>query len=143
MQDSDDVDVTIQNILEYSRDIEATKRRIETLNESVREEIEECPEFTEVQESAEKLKAAKERLRLALQSNARYNNMLEKLGELKDTKKDQEEILSDHIVAYYAMTRERQIQVADDGDAQDLVLKGRLGAHRKYQTNLFAGGSNE
>ena len=43
------------------------------------------------------------------------------------------QILSDHIVAYYGLTQERQLEIGEEGEAINLILTGKLGKTEKYQ----------
>lgn len=127
---------TIDTIREYAADIDKTKQDIKTLNEAASEQVESETAYNEVAELTEQLAAAKERLKSSLMSNHVYNDVMEKLAECKNKLADQEDILSLHIVEYYAGTHERQIEMNAEGDAREILVKGKLGKRGKFQTRL-------
>jgi hypothetical protein len=130
---------TISTIKTYELDIEQTKEQVKTITEQIKDELESMPSYHAVQEAEAALADAKTRLKQELLGNADYNDMLETKGQLGDQLRDQKDILSEHIIAYYGLTQERQLQIEDDGDARELILKGSLGKKQKYQTSLFGG----
>lgn len=134
-----EVDSTIQTIRLYEKDIDATKHKIDTINEQLRDELEAMQEYIAVRDAQEVLDEAKAKLKLALLDDASYNNLLEEKGQLNEKMRDMKEILSDHLVAYFAQTNERQIEISDNGDARSVIITGKLGKRQKYQTSLLAG----
>lgn len=132
-----ELDQTIEAIRECQRDIEVTKGRIRTQAEIIREKIEARDEWLEVESLKEALTAARSKLSLSLAGDEDHNNRLEALGQDKDKLRSLHSIMSDHVVAYYGMTQERQVEMTEQGDARELVLTGKLGKEAKFQTSLF------
>lgn len=134
---------TIENIRLTARDIEATKRKLKVVNEQIEAILEDMDEAEEVVKAQEALADAKQKLASALMGRGNYNDLMENAGEIKQTLKDQKEILSLHLVAYYQLSNgERQVEIDDYGNAREVILKGTLGAEGKYQTSLLTGGSD-
>lgn len=136
MSDSE-VTKTVNSIREVQRDIETSKGRIKTANELITDKKQEMDEWLEVESLKEQLGEAKKKLALALSNDPDHNNRLESLGQEKDKLTSLKNILSDHIVVYYGMTQERQVEMTEMGDARTLILSGRLGKEEKFQTSLF------
>lgn len=130
--------VTINNIKDKERDIDATQQQIATRKEMIEELVEQKQEWLDVETAKEELEHARQRLAQVLATDRDYNDQLEDLGQLKDKLKSEKELLSDLIVGYALETKERQIELNNQGDARELVIKGRLGKKAKYQTNMFA-----
>jgi hypothetical protein len=140
MKINDDVSSAIETVKLYMADIAESDRKLAVLKEQLQEEIETTNEFETVQELDEKFKYAKQQLKSALMSNSTYNNLAEEKAQLQEKKKDQKQILSDHLVAYFQLSGgERQIEVSADGDAREVIVSGKLGKEQKFQTNLFQG----
>lgn len=129
----------VDTIRTYDRDIEITKNQIATLREIIQDKVKEKQEWIDLEEAREALQRARSALSTALLSDGEYNNRLEELAELRDKFKDQKQIQSDFIVAYYAETKEAQIELGANGDARSLVLSGKLGKKQKYQISLGLG----
>lgn len=138
-----DLQSTVSTIKAYELDIEQANEQIKTTNEMIAEELESMAEYQAVEKAQETLKAAKAALKQALLGNAEYNNLLEEKGQLQDKVKDAKEILSDYVVAYFAETKERQLQVETNGDARELIVTGKLGKKQKYQTSIFNASDNK
>jgi small-conductance mechanosensitive channel len=124
----------------YSADIDETAKHIKTQEEMADEIRTKMTAYHEVERLEDELKTAREKLKVDLIRNSNYNDLLEEIGQSKETLKSQKSILSDHIVAYYALTQERQVQTEANGDARQLIVTGKLGKVEKYQTSLFSKG---
>lgn len=137
----DDDDSTLQTIITYVDDIETAENKIKVLKEQLAEIIEKDAKFDEVDTLSISLAKAKEDLKLSLMSKREYNDLCEKIAQLKEDLKENKDILSDYLVEFYATKHERQLQVdPSNGNARDIILKGKLGKEqKKYQTNLFNG----
>jgi hypothetical protein len=62
------------------------------------------------------------------------------MSDLADEKlslKDAQDNLSDFLLAYFADTRERQIELAPQ-NAYELTIKAKLGKAKDFQTNIFS-----
>lgn len=130
---------TVETIKLYERDIESTKQQLKVVNERLQEELEDMPQYSAVKEAETALALAKEHLKNALLSNADYNNLLEEKAGLSEKMRDQKDILSNHLVFYFAETRENQIEMGEKvGDARQVIVTGKLGKRQKYQLNLFS-----
>lgn len=136
MSDSE-VAKTVDSIREVQREIEISKGRIKTANELITDKKQEMDEWLEVESLKEQLGEAKKKLGLALSNDPDHNNRLEASAQEKDKLAGLKNILSDHIIAYYGMTQERQVEMTETGDARTLILSGRLGKEEKFQTSLF------
>lgn len=133
-----DIKETISSVRDHELSIERLKSQISTLNEELQEELEAMDEFDDVNNLSEQLKIAREKLKIATQSNPRYMNLTEKKAELQETLVGHKHILSEQLVAYFAQTKERQIEMGANGDARAVVLTGKLGKSQKYQTSLLS-----
>lgn len=134
-EDAVDYIGTIRN---SSADIEALKSQIKTKKEMVDDHVHQKPEWLEYESKKEETAIAKAKLDAALARDADYNNSMTQLAELKDTVKDKQDTLSTFIVGYHAETKETQVELGANGDARQLIIKGRLGKKQKYQTSLFS-----
>lgn len=129
----------IETIRECATEIDKTKATIKNLREQALDIKEGMAAYDEYTKASDAAKAAKENLRLALMGKAEYNNIMEEIALEADKLKDAQEIISQHIAYYWRETGERQIEVDhNNGDAREIIVKGKLGAKQKYQTNLFS-----
>jgi hypothetical protein len=126
----------IDNVRTFDRDIQKFDHNVKTLKEQVGEFVENTDEHQLIIDLTEKLKLAKEQLRLALSSKSGYNDLLEKLADEKDALKSARQNMSDFLLGYFAETHERQIELGPK-EAREVILKGRLGKPKDFQTNLF------
>jgi predicted RNase H-like nuclease (RuvC/YqgF family) len=140
--DQDRID-TINAVKNQEYIIEMTKKSIDTRKELIAEHIENMQEWLEVEAAKEELMRVRQNMSAKLSSDGIYNDHLEDLAQLKDKLKSEKETLSDLIVGYFSLTKERQMEMTSSGDARTLVIKGSLGKKGKYQTNIFTGSSNE
>jgi hypothetical protein len=140
--DQDRID-TINAVKNQEYIIEMTKKSIDTRKELIAEHIENMQEWLEVEAAKEELMRVRQNMSAKLSSDGIYNDHLEDLAQLKDKLKSEKETLSDLIVGYFSLTKERQIEMTSSGDARTLVIKGSLGKKGKYQTSIFTGSSNE
>jgi hypothetical protein len=134
---TEDIQSALDTIRTYQQDINASQESLRNLKEQIDEEIETTAGYDEVQAAKQALDAAKTHFKQNLLSNATYNNLLEEKAQISQKMKDQKEILSDHIVYLFKTTDERQVEVGGDGDARDIVVKGKLGRKGKYQQALL------
>lgn len=137
-----DIDQTVESIRVIARDIDAKESGLKVKKDQLKEIVESMPEWNEVYELSEELKAAKEKLRIALMRNSRYNDLAEKIANEAEDLRDDKDILSAHVVEYYASTHQHQIEIDEsNGDARQVIVNGKLGKGAKYQPSLF--GSDE
>jgi hypothetical protein len=95
------------------------------------------PELQEVERLADELETAKQRLKQRREGNPSYLAQSERVAEAKRQKKEDNEILSDYLVAHFKMTGERQVLMNEaNGDARLVNIKATLGKETKYQTSL-------
>jgi vacuolar-type H+-ATPase subunit E/Vma4 len=127
----------ISAIQSQERAIEITKNKIATRKELMSDAVESKQEWLDLESTKEEVKRLANKLQLSLQGDLAYGNQLEDLAQLKDKLKSQKETLSDLVVGYVLETKERQVEMNNQGDARDLIIKGSLGKKGKYQTNLF------
>lgn len=132
---------TIETIRTYANDIESQESKIKTLKEQLKEIIEKDSNFATVEELVATLAEAREKPKLSLMGNSKYNELAEKLAQEKEGLKESREIMSDYLVEYYATKHEKQVEInPNNGDARDIILNGKLGKEqKKYQTNMFSG----
>jgi DNA repair exonuclease SbcCD ATPase subunit len=132
-----DVQQALETIRTYEEDIRATQRELKACKERLQEELDGYSEYTEVQRITEELAAAKEALRLKLAGDGDYNDLLETKADLLAKLRDQQDILSDHIVLYFTQTDERQAEIRP-GVGRALIVTGKLGKKDEpYQTSLL------
>lgn len=126
----------ITKIRTFEGDIKQFKENVKVIEEQLQEKIENTDEYTEVLDLQAKLASAQERLKLKLSSDGDYNNLLEERAAEKDSLKSATQNLSDFILGYFHETGERQIETGPH-NGRELVLSGRLGKERRFQTSLF------
>lgn len=137
MPQNEDIANVIESVRLTAKDIKEATGKIKLINEQIQEVLSGLSDYDEVVRLTDELAKAKEKLGRLLQSNERYNDLMEEKAQLSSKVADQRQILSDHLVWYRLTTNERQIEMGSDGDACDVVVTGRLGRASKYQTNLF------
>jgi hypothetical protein len=127
----------IGKVRTFDADIHSFESRIKTLREQLVEEIENTDEYDEVLELQEKLKTARDNLKRRLESNQTYMDLTEDLANEKLSLKDAQANMSDFLLGYFADTHERQIELGP-ANAREVILKGKLGKPKDFQTNLFS-----
>ena len=140
--DTDDSTRTVDNIRTFDHELREHDQRIKTLREQLQDRAESTDEYAVVESLKAQLKEAREKLKQKLLSLPGYNDLAEKLADEKDSKKSAELDMSDFLIAYHAETKERQVEL-EPGDAREVILKGRLGKPKDYQTNLFIQGGEQ
>lgn len=138
MQNKENMLDTVNSIKSIEMEIESTKGHVKIINEMIADYIQSKQEWLDLESAKEETKRLSDALKNVLANDADYNNNLEELGQLKDKLKSQKEIISDLIVGYKLETRENQIEIGSNGEARQLVLKGKLGKRGKYQTSIFS-----
>jgi hypothetical protein len=133
----------IETVREYQVDIAHTKDLLKVAREQKAEARSSHSAAAEVDRLSEELKAAKADLKTALLSDADWNNACEEESQLKAQLADQQDILSGYLLEHFRSTGEKQIELdTANHDGREVVIKAKLGAEIKIQTNLFGGASN-
>lgn len=126
-------------IIILAGDIQDTKGRLKTLREMQQDILDQEPKYAALQEAKQVVKGAEDALRIALSDNADYNNRQEDISSWKFKLADQEEILSQHLVAYRLKHNEDALEV-DDSKERPIRMKASLGKERDIQTRFDFGG---
>lgn len=127
----------IVKVRTFDNDIKSFQSRIKTLKEQITEQIENTEEYTAVLEATAKLNIAKQNLKRRLEANQDYMNLMSELADEKLTLKDAQDNMSDFLLGYFVETHERQIELGP-ANAREVILKGKLGKKKDFQTNLFS-----
>lgn len=129
----------MMDIREYEKDAQHKKDRIAQLKEDLQEKIDNTDAGERVGQLKDQLKIAQEDLISELKRNPEVNNLMEEIAAEKDVLKGIMLTLSDLLVAYFAETKERQVQIDEQGHAKDVLLTAKLGKEeKKYQTSIFS-----
>lgn len=129
----------MQDIREREKEISTKKDRIKVLKEDLTEKIDNTDSGERVGKLRDQLKIAQEDLVAELKRNPEVNDLMEEIAAEKDTLKGMQMALSDDLVAYFAQTQERQVQMDEQGHARDVLLSAKLGKEEKqYQESLFS-----
>lgn len=129
----------LRDIREYEKDKSAKEQRIKTLNEDLKEKMENTEAGERVAKLKDQLKIAQEDLVAELKRNPEVNNLMEEIGAEKEVLKGINFSLSNHLVAYSLLTQERQVEMDSQGHARDIMMTAKLGKEEKnYQTSLIA-----
>lgn len=129
----------LNDIRENEKDIKAKEQRIKTLNEDLAEKVENTEAGERVGKLKDQLKIAQEDLVSELKRNPEVNDLMEEIGAEKEVLKGIKFALSNNLIAYFAQTNERQVQMDDEGHARDMILSAKLGKEEKqYQESLFS-----
>lgn len=127
----------IGTIRQYKGDIDSFKSRIKAIDERIGEIIDGLDEGTAVEKLQEQLEAARADLKRRLEGNSEYVKLTEDIADERLSLRDAESIMSDYLLAYFVDTSERQIELGP-GEANEVILKGKLGKAKDFQTNLFS-----
>lgn len=128
----------LEDIREYEKEISAKQQRVKTLNEDLKEKVENTDAGELVGQLKDKLKIAQEDLVAELKRNPEVNNLMEEIAAERQVISGLQFSLSNHLVAYSLMTQERQVQMDEEGHARDVILTAKLGKEEKqYQESLF------
>ena len=138
MSDIDPSD-PLENIRLYDNDIKQTEARIKDLKERLEEETQNTDEADAVAKAKDALAIAQEDLMSVLKRKPEVNDLLEEIGAEKEVLKGQKFHLSNYLVAYFAQTQNRQVQMDEQGHARDVLLTAKLSKEEhQYQTSIFA-----
>src|SRR5437588_6059385 len=129
----------IDNVRTFDQDIHKFETNIKRLKEMATEAVEKLPEHDEVERLQEELKAAREALKQATLRLPGYNDLLQQIGDEKDSLKDAKLNLSDFLLGYFHETGQQSIEL-EPQDMREIILKGRLKKAKDNQTNLFQSG---
>ncbi|HEX4775068.1 MAG TPA: hypothetical protein VH234_06145 [Candidatus Saccharimonadales bacterium] len=127
----------ISKVRTFDGDIKSFKSRIKTIQERMQEVLDGTDEYSAVLEAQGKLDLTKENLKRRLDGISEWIKLTEDLAEERLSLKDANENMSDFLLAYFADTREKQIELGPK-DAREVTIKARLGKAKDYQTNLFS-----
>lgn len=140
--DDNSGDSLIPKVRNFDNDIFSFESRIKVLKEQLQDELENTDEYTEVQRLSEALKVARENLKRRMQNNRIYMDLTEELGDEKLALKDAKANMSDFLLAYFVKTQEHQIELGPK-QAREVIIKGRLGKPKDFQTNIFSNREEE
>jgi regulator of replication initiation timing len=126
----------IEKIRTFQGNIDSFVSRIKVIDEQLLEMAENTDEYTEVVRANDALKLAQENLKERLSRVDGYNNLMEERADEREALKTAKLNLSDFLLGYYHDTGERQIETSPK-EAREVILTGRLGKERKFQTSLF------
>jgi len=132
----------ISKVRTFEGDINSFQSRIKTIQEQLVEMAENTDEYTEVMRAQDALRLAQEKLKDRLSRVDGYNDLCEELADEKDALKTAKQNLSDFLLGYFHETGERQIETSPK-NAREVILSGRLGKEKKFQTSLFGVRSND
>lgn len=132
----------LEDIRENEKEITAKQQKIKTLNEDLKEKVENTEAGDRVGKLKDQLKVAQEDLMSELKRNPEVNDLMEEIGAERQTISGLQFALSNNLVAYYSLTQERQVQMDEEGHARDVILTAKLGKEEKqYQESLFSPGT--
>ncbi len=132
-----------EDIRERTKDIEVKEARIKQLNEDLKEKVENTEAGERVGKLRDQLKIAQEDLVSELKRDGAVNDLMEEIGAEKDTLKGMKMALSDDLIAYFATTKERQVEMDSEGHARDIMMTAKLSKDEKnYQTSLITAEEN-
>ena len=128
-----------EDIRDRTKDIEQKESRIKTLKEDLQEKIDNTEAGERVGRLRDQLKIAQEDLVSELKRDGDVNNLMEEIAAEKDVLKGMRMALSDDLIAYFAQTKERQVQMDEQGHARDVLMTAKLGKEEKqYQESIFS-----
>ena len=127
----------LSTIRQYAVDIREDADKVKAAEEVLDSLQTSWPEYQEVERLADELETAKAKLKQRREANPDYLAQTEKVAAAKREKKEDNEILSDYLVAHFKLTGERQVLMNDEtGDAREVKITAKLGRETKYQTSL-------
>ena len=128
----------MMDIRANEQEIERRKSAIEQLKIDLEEHVEDTEAGERVGKLKDELKIAQEDLAMELKRKPGVNNLMEEIAAEKEILKGLQITLSDLLVTYFSETKERQVQIADDGRAKDVVISAKLSKdEHQYQTSIF------
>lgn len=127
----------ISKVRNFDNDIKSFESRMKTLREQIQEEIENAPEWEKIEKFTEELGVLRAALLRRLKSNQTYVDLMSELNDESLSLKDAKANMSDFLLGYFAETHEKQIELGPSY-AREVILKGRLGKTKDFQTNIFS-----
>lgn len=126
------------DIASNEKEIAKRKEHIAEMKEKLQEKIDNTTLGEKVGKLKDELKAAQEDLVMELKRKPEVNDLMEEIAAEKDIVKGLQMSLSDTLVAYFAETKERQVQIDEEGHAKDVIMSAKLGKdEHQYQTSIF------
>lgn len=127
----------ITKVRTFDGDIKSFESRIKTIKERMQEVLDVMDEYEAMSDAEARLKLLKEDLKRRLDGNSEWIKLTEDLAEEALSLKDAKDNMSDFLLAYFAETHEKQIELGPK-EAREVVLRGRLGKAKDFQTNIFS-----
>lgn len=129
-------------IIDCDKDLQKFKEQKKELDEEIADHVSGYQESKKINELKEEIEKQKVNLNAKLSQDPdfiAYQGQKESLNlEIKDTK----EILSSHVVAWKMNTHEDQVEMGGNL-GKEVVITGKLGKVKQYQTNMFSSDSNK
>lgn len=132
----------VSDIRTYKKDVLSFKSRIKVIQADMAEIVDNTDEGTEVLKLEQQLETARANLRRRLEGNSEWAKLTEDLADERLSLRDAERILSDYLLAYFADTKEKQVELGPH-EAHEVILNGKLGKEKDFQTNLFSASAQE
>lgn len=111
------------------------KSKLKTINQTIKDHIESTDEFRALQDAQSELKIAKLKLEQALNSDPIYSKLVAEQNDQKFKFADLKEIMSHHLVSYFAETKTTSVEVGED--QRNIEIKAKLGGIVPETENMF------
>lgn len=122
-------------ILNIEKQIIDAKSKLKTIDEDIAEQLDTHEAYKKGQTLKTELVTAKLQLDNVLQGDEAYNNLMTQRADCNDDINALRSTLSSMLVAYFAETKDKEIEVSDTY-SREVIVSGRLGKPKRTQLRL-------
>jgi len=127
----------IGKVRTFDADVHSFQSRIKSIQESMQDVLDGTDEYSAVLRAQDELETARANLKRRLDGNSEWIALTEDLAQERLSLKDAQANLSEFLLGYFHDTGEKQIELGP-GNGREVILKGRLGKAKDFQTNIFS-----
>jgi len=117
---------TLQAIHRLMLELAETRQKMKMVKEQLKDIAEQNDEYRALQEELKELSGKRQTAKKLLEADKDYQVMNSELEELKFKLKDLGEIMSHHLVTYFAETQATQI-TDDQGETRQVIVSAKIG----------------
>lgn len=122
MEDKTTLDAVHRLMLELAE----MRNQMKTIKDQLKDVMEQNDEYRALQEELKELTQKRSQAKKLLEADKDYQLVNSELEELKFKYKDLQEIMSHHLVTYFAQTQATQI-TDDQGETRQVIVSAKIG----------------
>ncbi len=124
--ESNEDKTTLDAIHRLMLEVAETRQKMKTVKDQLKDIAEQNDEYRALQEELKEVSTKRQTAKKLLEADKDYQVVNSELEELKFKYKDLGEIMSHHLVTYFAETQATQI-TDSDGETRQVIVSARIG----------------